>query len=98
MRLRAIDKERIKAQIDFINRITRGGEIDLELAVAERKRLADRVADKRLQFIKWMRAQRFTNARINEELRLFDELLRELRRDPTKTVDLSGLSNALGGL
>jgi hypothetical protein len=95
--LREIDRVRMKAQVDLLNRITKGGQVDPELAVAERLRLADRVADKRTQFTKWMKAQGFKAERIKGELARFDNLLAELRRDPSKMVDLSGLRSMLEG-
>ena len=95
--LRQIDRDRMQAQVDLLTRITKGGQIDPELAVAERLRLADRVADKRTQFIKWMKTQGYKAERVKYELSRFDSLLAELRRDPSKMADLSGLRNLLGG-
>jgi hypothetical protein len=95
--LRQIDRDRMQAQMEFLNRITKGGQVDPELALAERLRLADRVADKRTQFTKWMKAQGFKAEQVKRELSRFDNLLSELRRDPSKAVDLSGLRSLLGG-
>jgi hypothetical protein len=96
--LRQIDRDRMRAQVDLLTRITKGGQIDPELAVAERLRLAERVADKRTQFIKWMKAQGYKAERVKYELSRFDGLLLELRRDPSKVVDLNSLRGLLGGL
>jgi len=79
-----VDKERISAQIAFINRITKGGQIDYESALKERFALAERLQNRRPAFIEWMKRQGFPSWRINEELRTFDMLVKELLRDPLK--------------
>jgi hypothetical protein len=82
--MRQIDKERITAQIEFINRITKGGQIDYEAALKERFALAERLQNRRPAFIEWMKKQGFPSWRISEELSTLDRLIKELLRDPLK--------------
>ncbi len=93
-RLRGVDQQRIAAQLDLINRITRGGEVDLDLALRERFALAARVDARRRAFFIWMKNEGWPQERINSELEALDMLIKVLRQDPTKPISL-GLGAAL---
>lgn len=80
--MRKVDRERGQSQVEFLQRITRGGEVDLEQVLKERQRLAAKVDASRAEFIKWMKAQGFSHDRITNELQESDRLIRELRRSP----------------
>lgn len=95
--MRSIDQQRLAAQLDFLNRITRGGEIDPELAYRERLALAARVSEKRGVFLKWMKLKGFTQDAINIELRRLDMVVAELTKDPSKPV-MSEMRGLIGSL
>ncbi len=80
--MREVDRERGQSQVEFLQRITRGGEVDLEQVLKERKRLAAKVDASRAEFLKWMKAQGYSHDRITHELQESDRLIRELRRSP----------------
>lgn len=82
--LRDVDRKRIAAQLEFINRVTKGGQLDYETAIKERKALAERVGNRRKQFLDWMKKQGFSQDRIAYEMSMFEKLLAELNRDPLK--------------
>ena len=90
---RLIDQARIKAQIEQLQRITKGGEIDVELAMQERKALADRVENRRGAYLTWMKAQGWPQEVIDVALAEFDELLQTLRMEPfsQQSMQLPGL-------
>jgi hypothetical protein len=86
--MRKVDRERGQSQIELMQRITRGGEVDLELALRERQRLAAKVDATRAEFIKWMKAQGYPRDRITRELQEADRLIQELKRSPLDTPKL----------
>lgn len=94
--MRLIDQQRIKAQIELSDRITRHGEIDLEQAVKERLALADRVDGKRAHFRAWMKKRGWPQHRIDVELRDLDILIRELRTEPFSRQAMGGIAGMLG--
>ena len=94
--MRQIDQQRIAAQIDLANRITRHGEIDMEQALKEREALADRVGEKRAFFLAWMKNRGWPQLIIDEELRDLDMLIKELRTPPFSRQALGGLGGMLG--
>ena len=94
--MRGIDQRRIAAQIDLANRITRGGEVDMEQAVKERLALANRVADKRSYFLAWMKKKGWPQIIIEGELRDLDMLIVELCTPPFSRKALGGLGGMLG--
>ena len=79
---RLIDRERLRAQVDHLNRITRCGEIDIELAMRERRALADRVENKRTAYLSWMKKKGWPQQIIDDELSELDRLLSILRIEP----------------
>lgn len=94
--MRQIDQRRITAQIDLANRITRGGEIDMEQALKEREALADRVDGYRSHFITWMKKQNMPRHEIEAELRAMDSLIVQLRVPPFSRQAMGGLGGMLG--
>lgn len=79
---RLIDQARIKAQVEQLQHITKGGEIDVDLAMQERRALADRIENKRSAYLSWMRSNGWPQEIIDAELVEFDELLQTLRMEP----------------
>ena len=79
---RLIDRQRITAQVEMLHRITRGGEIDVDKALAERKALADRVDNKRTAYIAWMKKKGWPQAIIDDEVKELDRLVLILREEP----------------
>ena len=94
--MRQVDQRRIRAQIDLANRITRGGEIDMEQALKEREALADRVGEKRAVFLTWMKKRGTPRHEIEAELRALDALIATLRTPPFSRQSLGGLGRMLG--
>lgn len=94
--MRQIDQRRITAQIDLANRITRGGEIDMEQALKEREALADRVDGYRKGFLTWMKKQNMPRHEIEAELRAVDALIVQLRTPPFSRQAMGGLGGMLG--
>ncbi len=94
--MRQIDNQRITAQIELAQRITRGGEIDLEQAIKERMALADRVEGKRSAYLAWLKKKGYPQLIIDGELADLDELVRELRTPPFSQRALGGLGGMLG--
>lgn len=94
--MRQIDQRRITAQIDLANRITRGGEIDMEKALKERAALADRVDGYRKGFLTWMKKQNMPRHEIEAELRAVDALIVQLRTPPFSRQAMGGLGGMLG--
>ena len=82
MRERLIDQQRIQAQLALANRITRGGEIDMDLAVQERRNLAARVETKRSAYIAYLKKQGWPREAIDAELVEFDKLMVTLAAEP----------------
>ena len=79
---RLIDQQRIQAQMGLLNRITRGGEIDPDLAVRERCELADRVENKRGAYLAHLKKQGLPREMIEYELAEFDRVLAAFRVEP----------------
>lgn len=79
---RLIDRQRIQAQAELLERITRGGEIDPDMAVQERRDLADRVENKRGAYLNWLKSQGWPREIIDQELAEFDRLVAALRVEP----------------
>lgn len=94
--MRQIDQRRITAQIEMANRITRGGQIDMEQALKERVALADRVDGYRLRFLTWMKKQNLPRHEIEAELRAMDRLIVQLRTPPFSRQAMGGLGGMLG--
>ena len=94
--MRQIDQQRIQAQIALANRITRGGEIDLEQAIKERLLLADRIDARRTYFIAWMKKRGWPQLIIDGEVKEMEELIVELRTPPFSQRALGGLGGMLG--
>ena len=63
-------------------RITRGGEIDMDLAVAERRALAERVENKRGAYLAYLKKQGWPREAIDAELAEFDKLMVTLTAAP----------------
>ncbi len=82
MRDRLIDQQRIQAQLALANRITKGGEIDMDLAVQERRNLAARVENKRGAYIAYLKKQGWPRELIDAELVEFDKLMATLGAAP----------------
>jgi hypothetical protein len=80
--MRKVDRERGQSQVEFLQRITRGGEVDLEQVLKERQRLADKVDALRGDFIKYLKAQGYSHDEITHELQESDRFIREMRRSP----------------
>jgi len=95
--MRSIDQERMRAQLDLLNRITKNGTVDIELAYKERLALAARVSAKRSVFLKWMKLKGFTQDAIDIELRRLDMVVAELTKDPSKPV-MSEMRGLIGNL
>ncbi|KKL96293.1 hypothetical protein LCGC14_1845920 [marine sediment metagenome] len=93
--MRQVDQQRIRAQIDLANRITRNGEVDMEQALKEREALADRVGEKRSFFLAWMKTRGTPRHEIEAELRALDELIVQLRTTPFSQQSLGGLGRML---
>jgi len=93
---RLIDQQRIKAQLELANRITRGGEIDMDKAVQERRNLADRIENKRSAYLAYLKKQGWPQEAIDAELRELDELLVTLRQEPFSQQALQLGEGALG--
>ena len=79
---RLIDRQRLQAQAEMLQRITKGGEIDVEQAMRERCNLADRVENKRSAYLSWMRKSGYPQELIDENLAELDSLLVTLRTEP----------------
>lgn len=79
---RLIDRQRIQAQADMLQRITKGGEIDVEMALQERRALADRVENKRAAYLAWMKQQGYPQEAIDQGLADMDRILVALRTEP----------------
>ena len=79
---RLIDRQRIQAQMELLSRITKGGETDVELAVQERRALAERVENKRGAYRNWLKKQGWPREMIDAELAEFDRLVVALRVEP----------------
>ena len=94
--MRQIDQQRIRAQIDLADRITRHGEVDMEQALKEREALADRVGEKRSFFLAWMKKRGTPRHEIEAELRALDALIIQLRTPPFSRQSLGGLGRMLG--
>ena len=94
--MRQIDQQRIQAQVDLADRITRHGEIDLEQAIKERLLLADRIDDKRAYFMAWMKKRGWPQLIIDGEVKDMEELIIELRTPPFSQRALGGLGGMLG--
>jgi len=82
MRDRLIDQQRIKAQLALASRITRGGEIDMDKAVQERRNLAARIDNKRSAYLSWLKQAGWPQEAIDAELAEFDSLIETLRVEP----------------
>lgn len=93
---RLVDQQRIKAQVEQLARITRGGEVDLELAMRERRALADRVENKRSAYLSWMQKQGWPREVIDAELAELDKLLQTLRAEPFSQQSLQLGQGGLG--
>lgn len=93
---RLIDQERIKAQIDLANRITKGGEIDMDKAVQERRNLAARIENKRGAYLNWLKSQGWPREAIDAELAEFDKLVANLYAEPFSEQALQIGEGALG--
>ncbi|KKL70619.1 hypothetical protein LCGC14_2103100 [marine sediment metagenome] len=94
--MRQIDQQRIRAQIDLANRITRHGEVDLEQALKERAALAERVGERRAVFLAWMKKKGMPRHEIEAELRGLDALIVQLRTSPFSRQSLGGLGRMMG--
>ncbi len=94
--MRQVDQQRIKAQIDLADRITRHGEIDLDEALKERVALADRVDAYRPHFLAWMKKRGWPQLIIDGEMKDLDMLIRELRTPPFSQHALGGFGGMLG--
>lgn len=79
---RLIDRQRIQAQAELLQRITKGGETDVELAMRERRALAERVENRRGAYLAWMKKQGWPREMIDQELAELDQLLVTLRVEP----------------
>lgn len=94
--MRGIDNKRIAAQIALAQRITRGGEIDMDVAVKEREALADRIDGYRTPFIAWMKKRGWPQLVIDGEVADLDALIVELRTPPFSQQALGNLGGLLG--
>ncbi len=79
---RLIDRQRIQAQAELLERITSGGQTDVEKAMRERKTLADRVENRRGAYLTHMKKMGWPREMIVEELAELDRLLVALRVEP----------------
>ncbi len=79
---RLIDQQRIQAQIGLLNRITRGGEIDPDLAVRERREIADRVDNLRGAYLAHLKKLGWPREMISYELAEFDRVVAAFRAEP----------------
>ena len=80
--MRIIDRERVAAQIDYHNRITRNGEVDLDKSMRERRALAERVENKRGAYLAHLKKQGLPREMIDYELAEFDRVLAAFRAEP----------------
>ena len=95
--MRQADNERIAAQIQLAQRITRGGEVDMDVAVKERIALADRIDSYRRPFIEWMKKRGWPQLVIDGEVADLDALCVELRTPPFSQRALgAGFGGMLG--
>ena len=82
MRDRLIDQQRLKAQLELAARITKGGEIDMEKAVQERREMAARIDNKRGMYLTWLKKHGWPQEAIAVELAKFDKMMEHLRMEP----------------